>query len=383
MNLEDITPQSVYESLNSIRAQIQAQHADDQSQQAAAEYVRQRVGIEQAKLQPKITSQVIPVSTQTTDQPKNEYQGDKWMAQQKKVQEAKQYSYAKMAQANMSPDQYKQVKEALDAKYDPTGEYSKSFRDTDLYKNARTIAQEKDTGSQGQMIDLLHNTVNTISDLTAPKDMSPEEQDAYLRREKASRIKTFLTQLVNSAKGSSDAEQSSEVLRRAFDVFTYPEIQALKNQGLMNPSGILSYLSSKDGKKTFEKIANSTTADPDAYLTKVREIHDDLAKTYNDRMKRQVFVPTSPDIAKKDFGIVEKPLFQAKPMGNSGSDVAVQVVRPSATEAPVATAPVASRAQIAAQILQQRAAKKATQQQPVPQPVPAMPQQDFTGKGAF
>ena len=383
MNLEDITPQSVYESLNSIRAQIQAQHADDQSQQAAAEYVRQRVGIEQAKLQPKITSQVIPVSTQTTDQPKNEYQGDKWMAQQKKVQEAKQYSYAKMAQANMSPDQYKQVKEALDAKYDPTGEYSKSFRDTDLYKNARTIAQEKDTGSQGQMIDLLHNTVNTISDLTAPKDMSPEEQDAYLRREKASRIKTFLTQLVNSAKGSSDAEQSSEVLRRAFDVFTYPEIQALKNQGLMNPSGILSYLSSKNGKSTFEKIANSTTADPDEYLIKVREIHDDLAKTYNDRMKRQVFVPTSPDIAKKDFGIVEKPLFQAKSMVNTGPDVAVQVVRPSAAETPAATAPVASRAQIAAQILQQRAAKKATQQQPVPQPVPAMPQQDFTGKGAF
>jgi hypothetical protein len=383
MNLEDITPQSVYESLNSIRAQIQAQHADDQSQQAAAEYVRQRVGIEQAKLQPKITSQAIPVSTQTTDQPKSEYQGDKWMAQQKKVQEAKQYSYAKMAQANMNPDQYKQVKEALDAKYDPTGEYSKSFRDSDLYKNARTIAQEKDTGSQGQMIDLLHNTVNTISDLAAPKDMSPEDQDAYLRQQKASRIKTFLTQLVNSAKGSSDAEQSSEVLRRAFDVFTYPEIQALKNQGLMNPSGILSYLSSKNGKSTFEKIADSTTADPDAYLIKVREIHDDLAKTYNDRMKRQVFVPTSPDIAKKDFGIVEKPLFQAKSMVNTGPDVAVQVVRPSAAETPAAAAPVASRAQIAAQILQQRAAQKVTQQQAARQPASVMPQQDFTGKGAF
>jgi len=356
MNLEDITPQSVYESLNAVRAQIQAQHADDQSQQAAAEYVRQRVGIEQAKLQPKITSQAIPVSTQTTDQPKIEYQGDKWMAQQKKVQEAKQYSYAKMAQANMNPDQYKQVKEALDAKYDPTGEYSKSFRDSDLYKNARTIAQEKDTTSQGQMIDLLHNTVNTISDLTAPKDMSPEDQDAYLRQQKASRIKTFLTQLVNSAKGSSDAEQSSEVLRRAFDVFTYPEIQALKNQGLMNPSGILSYLSSKDGKNTFEKIGNSTTADPDAYLIKVREIHDDLAKTYNDRMNRQVFVPTSPEIAKKDFGIVEKPLFQAKPMGNSGPDVAVQVVKPNTTTA--SAAPITSRAQAAVEILKQRAATR-------------------------
>jgi hypothetical protein len=358
MNLEDITPQSVYESLNSIRAQIQAQHVDDQSQQAAAEYVRQRVGIEQAKLQPKITSQAIPVSTQTTDQPKSEYQGDKWMAQQKKVQEAKQYSYAKMAQANMSPDQYKQVKEALDAKYDPTGEYSKSFRDSDLYKNARTIAQEKDTTSQGQMVDLLYKTVNKISDLSAPKDMTPDEQDTWLRQQKADHIKTFLTSLVNSAKGSSDAEQSSEVLRRAFDVFSYPEIQALKNQGLMNPSGILSYLTSKEGNSTIEKIANSTKANPDAYLNKVRDIHDSLAETWNDRMHRQVFVPTSPDIAKKDFGIVEKPLFQAKSMGNSGPDVAVQVVKPSAASATASTAPAASRAQAATEILKQRAAAR-------------------------
>jgi len=237
------------------------------------------------------------------------------------------------------------------------------FSQSEQYKNARTIAQEKDTGSQGQMIDLLYNTVNTINDLTAPKDMSPEDQDAYLRREKASRIKTFLTQLVNSAKGSSDAEQSTEVLRRAFDIFTYPEIQALKNQGLLNPSGILSYLSSREGKNVFDKIANSMTANPDAYLTKVKEIHDDLAKTYNGRMIRQVFVPTSPKIAKQDFGIVERRLFQAKSITSAGPDVAVQVVRPTIVPTATTAVPAISRAQAAAQILQQRAAQKAAQQQ--------------------
>jgi hypothetical protein len=368
MTANDITPQSVYESLNAIRGQIQQRQMVDQQQQAAAEYARQQMA-GQAQMRPPM-AQPVPQE----QQPQSEYAGDAWIAQQKRVQDARQYSYGKMAQANLNADQYKQVKEALDAKYDPTGEYSKSFRDTELYKNAKIIAQEKDVSAQSNTIDLLKNTVNTISDFTAPANLTPEQQDAYIRQKKASQIKTFLTSLVNQAKGTADAEQASEVIRKSSEIFTYPEFMALQNKGLMNPTGIMQFLSTREGKGAIDKFANSMQADPDAYLEKVRVIHDDLANVYNDRVKRQVFLQTSPEIAKRDFGIVEKPLLLDKPIGNIG----VQVVRP---EAATPTAASMSRQQMAAQILQQRAAAR-TQQQAAQQAVQA-PAQDFTGRGAF
>jgi hypothetical protein len=371
MALEDVTPQSIYESLNAIRDQMQKRQLAEQQQQAAAEYARQQL-LGQAQPQ----QATAPIASQE-QQPQSEYLGDQWLAQQQRVQQAKQYSYGKMAAANLSADQHKQVKDYVDATYDPTGEYAKSYRDAEWYKNAKAIAQEKDVSAQRNTIDLLKNTVNTISDISAPKDMPEKDQEEWVRQQKASQIKTFLTSLVNSAKGSADAEQANEVLRRSPEIFTYPEMMALQNKGLLNPTGIMQFLATREGKGVIDKFANSLLSDPDAYLEKVKRIHDDLATTYNTRIKEQVINPTSPEIAKKDFGITERQLLLDKPIGN----VDVQVVRPEPSQPVSPAVPTTSRAQVAAQILQQRAAERA-RQQAAQQSIPTQPQ-DFTGKSGF
>ena len=289
--------------------------------------------------------------------------GDQWLAQQKRIQDAKNYSYGKMAQANLSADQHKQIKEYVDYKYDPTGEFSKPFRQTELYQGAKEVAHSKDTTAQRNTIDLLNNTVKSVEKIGSPDD-SPEE----IKQKKAAQIKTFLTSLVNSAKGSADAEQANEVLRRSPEIFTFPEMQALRNRGALDATGLMAFLSSREGASLKEKIANSLSADPDAYIQKVKVIHDDLAKSWNERMKDQVIRPTNPQTA-KELGIIERPLIlTAQP----APDVVVTKPSQQTTQA----VPQMTRQQMAADILRQRAAQKA-----LPQPVPA--QQDLTGKSSF
>lgn len=371
MAAEDITPQSVFESLSAIRGQIQQRQLEEQQQLAAAEYARQQT---LGRLQAQQTEQQPQPAAQPEQSAGPRYLGDEWLAQRDKILKAKEYSYGKMAQANMNSDQYKQVKDYVDSKYDPTGEYSKPWRESPLYKQAQTVANEKDTTSQRHTIDLLKNSVDTIEKIGSPEDTQEE-----INRKKSSQIKTFLTSLVNSAKGSSDAEQANEVLRRSTEIFSLPEMQALRNKGVLDPTGIMAYLSSKEGNGVIDKIAKSFESDPDAYLQKVKVIHNDLAKSWNERMKERVIYPTNPNTA-KELGIAERQLF---PMQEQGSNKILNPIGNSQQQSSQVEFSKLSRQQAAAEILRQRAAARIAQPQSQPTKQTIVPQQDFTGKGAF
>lgn len=357
MGADEITPQSVYQSLSAVRAQME--------QQQLLEQRRQMLLQSQMQPEPQAQQAAMP-QAQPQESP---YLGDNWIAQQKRIQDAKQYSYGKMAQANLSQDQHKQIKEYVDSKYDPTGEFSKPFRESPLYKQAQAAANEKDTTSQRQTIDLLKNSVDSIEKIGSPDDTRED-----INRKKAAQIKTFLTSLVNSAKGSSDAEQANEVLRRSTEIFSLPEMQALRNKGVLDATGIMSYLSSKEGNGVIEKLAKSFEADPDSYLQKVKVIHDDLASSWNKRMEERVVYPTNPQIA-KEFGIVPRPLFGA---AQEAQDI--QVIRPQAQPSQQAqqqyTPDQIKAARAALQAL--RAAKQA--QRPAQQAAAPV---DYTGKEGF
>jgi len=369
MAANDITPQSVYESLNAIRGNIRQRQIEEDQQQAAAEYARQ-----QMLGQAKAAEQQAPVQ-QPQEQPQSEYLADQWLAQQKRVQDAKQYSYGKMAAANLNADQYKQIKEYVDSKYDPTGEFAKDFRSTKLYEGAAARAQEKDLSAQRNIVDLIHNSIKSTESIGSPEDSADE-----INRKKTNAIKTFLTSVVNSAKGSADAEQVSEFIRRSPELMNFAEFAWATNKSLLNPTNMLTYLSQREGKDAIEKFANSMKTDPDAYLEKVKRIHNDIASVYNQRINDQVVKQTSPKIAENDFGIKERPLLPIQERNPQNMLTPVGNI-PQATQGNTLNAApsgMSARKQAAMQLLSER-----MKQQSQPSQQTQQSQQDMTGKSAF
>jgi hypothetical protein len=373
----------VFQSLLAAKKQMQAQQQAEQQAaiaQYAAEANRKRLA-ESAALaaeyerNPSAFTQQIaetqPAPTQ--DQGESIYGADAYEQQRKAIQKGKEYGLAKMSKMNVSEQQYKVGKDFLDTHYGPD---MKPFTESDQYKNAQLIARENVTTTQANMLSNLNKTITSIEKIEPPKGTPEEKYDEEKRREQSSQIKTFLTQLINSAKGSADAEQANEFLRRSPEIVSLPEYQALMGKGLMNAAGVISFLQSREGKTLKEQMAQALSSNPEAYLRKAKIIHNDLADTYNERMTNQVIVPTSPKIAEKNFGIKMMPKFE---QAQQQAPADVTVVRPEQAQA----APAFSRDQIMAELERRKAART---QQPLQSVVPApamQPTSDFTGRQGF
>jgi hypothetical protein len=389
--MENIAPSTgmidvsgVYNNLMQIRKQIQdtqqaeqqqaaAQYAAEMSRQAfaqdaalAAEYERNPSAFARPA-QPAPQQQAAPSQEQSM------YGADVYEQQRKAIQQGKEYGLAKMSKMNVNEQQYKQGKDFLDTHYGPD---MKPFIESDQYKNAQLVARENVTTTQANMLSNLGKTIKSIELIEPPKGTPEQKYEEEKRRLQSGQIKTFLTQLVNSAKGSADAEQANEFLRRSPEVVNLPEYQALMGKGLMNAAGLMAFLQSREGSTLKAKMADALSTNPQAYLQKAKLIHNDLADTYNDRMFNQVVAPTSPNIAERHFGIKPVTKFDVGTQAQVPADVAV--VRPTA--APAAVAGSISRDAIMAELERRKAAKSTQQSTPATAQSPA---QDFTGKSAF
>ena len=168
----------------------------------------------------------------------------------------------------------------------------KPFEETEQYKLAAEAAKSAEVTKESAFIDLFGKTIKSV-------ESSPKEYQANA-------AKTFLTSLVNSAKGTADAEQANEFIRRAPELETYAQYAQDVNKNLFDPKTIASYLESNPGKKLIKLF--SDPAMPDQYLKKVKDIHDDKASTWNENVYNRIVRPTSPDTAMQ-FGVVPKQTF--------------------------------------------------------------------------
>lgn len=168
----------------------------------------------------------------------------------------------------------------------------KPFEETQQYKLAAEAAKSAEITKESSFIDLFGKTIKSV-------ESSPQEYQANA-------AKTFLTSLVNSAKGTADAEQANEFIRRAPELDTYAQYAQDVNKSIFDPKTITSYLDSNPGKK-FLKLFSDPAA-PAMYLEKVKNIHDDKASTWNENVYNRIVKPTSPEIAIQ-FGVVPKQTF--------------------------------------------------------------------------
>ena len=168
----------------------------------------------------------------------------------------------------------------------------KPFEETQQYKLAAEAAKSAEITKESAFIDLFGKTIKSV-------ESSPQEYQANA-------AKTFLTSLVNSAKGTADAEQANEFIRRAPELETYAQYAQDVNKNIFDPKTIASYLDSNPGKK-FLKLFSDPAA-PAMYLEKVKNIHDDKASTWNENVYNRIVRPTSPEIAMQ-FGVVPKQTF--------------------------------------------------------------------------
>ena len=377
MPIPTATTQSVFDDLMAIRKQLQSQQQLDAQNAATAEYAagleHQIVRDAQAKAQAQAQPQVAATADVASVEQKPVYGEEEYNVKRQKIDKGYEYGLRKMAAMGVNEQDYKTGKDFLEAHYGPK---MKPFEESDQYKNAQLVARENVTTTQANMLSNLNKTISSVEKIEPPKGTPEEKYDQEKRRLQSSQIKTFLTQLVNSAKGSADAEQANEFLRRSPELVNLPEFQALMGKGLLNASGVLSFMSNQEGDTLKQKLASALSSNPEAYLKKAKMIHDDLAGTYNDRMTNQVIVPTSPKIAEKHFGIKLFPKFEQATQQQAPTDVVV--TRP----AQEANAPIFSRDQIMAEIERRKALK--AQQQPAAAPIQtAQPVSDFTGRQGF
>lgn len=167
----------------------------------------------------------------------------------------------------------------------------KPFEETPQFKSAEAIVNDSDFKKRSVFVDLLGKTIKSV-------ESAPLEKQAGL-------AKTFLTSLVNSAKGTSDAEQGNEFVRRSLELLNLPEYAQQTGKNLLNPTTIASFLLTKEGQSFSEKLQSN----PQAYLEKAKTIHDDDAESWNKQAYERVVLPTSPEYAEK-FGILPKQTFR-------------------------------------------------------------------------
>lgn len=169
----------------------------------------------------------------------------------------------------------------------------KPFEESPEFKSAEAALNDSDFKKRSTFVDLLNKTITSVE--RAPKE------------EQASLAKTFLTSLINSAKGTSDAEQGNEFVRRSLELLDLPEYAQQTGKSMLNPTTVAAFLSTKQGKTFAEKF----NANPEAYLKKAKEIHDDSAETWNKFAYERIVKPTSPEYADK-FGLVPKATFRGQ-----------------------------------------------------------------------
>lgn len=172
----------------------------------------------------------------------------------------------------------------LEKKY---GDKIKPFEETAFFKKAAENSSAAPFQALSKTVDLLTETINTLAD-------TPENQRTGL-------AKSFLTGLVNSAKGNSDAEQVSEQLWKSPELFNLYSYANATGKSIYNPSTIAGFLASKEGIDFESKFKTN----PNAYIDKATAIRNAVAESYNKQARERVIFPTSPAIA-RDLGVVEK-----------------------------------------------------------------------------
>jgi hypothetical protein len=171
----------------------------------------------------------------------------------------------------------KQKKDELDKEY---GFSLLPFNQTEEYKNAVAFSKDDKFKSRANTIDLLTNSIESMT------SVPPERRSALAM--------TFLTSLINSAKGTSDAEQQNEFARRGPELLNYYQFATANGKSIFNPATITAFLGSKPGIEFSKRFSDN----PEEYLDKAVIIRNDLAKTYNEQARNGVIVPTSPAISK-------------------------------------------------------------------------------------
>jgi len=178
----------------------------------------------------------------------------------------------------------KNTSDQLEKKY---GDKIKPFEETAFFKKAAENSSAAPFQALSKTVDLLTETINTLAD-------TPENQRTGL-------AKAFLTGLVNSAKGNSDAEQVSEQLWKSPELFSLYSYANATGKSIYNPSTIAGFLASKEGVEFESKFQTN----PNAYIDKAVAIRNAVAESYNKQARERIILPTSPAIA-RDLGVVEK-----------------------------------------------------------------------------
>lgn len=174
------------------------------------------------------------------------------------------------------------------------------FTDTEQFKAVKEFVGSNDLKNRVNTLNMLYNSIKSVDDLTYDDPKFA-----------ASLAKTFLTSLVNSAKGTSDAEQSSEFVRRAPELMTFRDWALAKGLSPMNPMAVSQFFDERNvNNPAFKDLVGKFDANPAMYVAKTKKIHDDLAQSYVDTVVPRVIVPTSPEFAEQKLGITPPRFFK-------------------------------------------------------------------------
>lgn len=175
----------------------------------------------------------------------------------------------------------------------------KPFINTEDFNVVKEFVNSDDFKKKKDSLNMLYNSIKSVDE----KARTDPQFATSLAR-------TFLTTLVNSAKGTSDAEQDNEFSRRAPELQTFREWARSRNMSPMNPMAIREFLDQRNANDpAYKAVIDKFAANPQAYIAKTKIIHDDLAKSYSDTAMQRVVLPTNPEFAEKKLGVYRPKFF--------------------------------------------------------------------------
>lgn len=230
---------------------------------------------------------------------------DKYEAQQymlKKQLEAQRQAILDQADQLMMSGNNKGADYLIETRLKPLDKQAaaiKPFTSTEDFNVVKEFVNSDDFKKKKDSVNMLYNSIKSV-DETARTD--PQFATSLAR--------TFLTTLVNSAKGTSDAEQDNEFSRRAPELQAFREWTRSRNMSPMNPLAIREFLDQRNANHpAYKAVIDKFAANPQAYIAKTKIIHDDLAKAYSDTALQRVVLPTSPEFAEKKLGVYRPKFF--------------------------------------------------------------------------
>lgn len=177
---------------------------------------------------------------------------------------------------------------SLEKQYAPN---LKPFEESAEFKAAEAVLNDGDFKKRSTFVDLLKNTIDSVQNVPAS--------------ERAGLAKMFLTSMINNATGAPNAEQAAEFMRKSFNLIGFPEYAEIVGKSMANPTTAIAFLNTKEGETLLKKFQSN----PDAYISKTKIVHDDVANAWNKTAYERIVKPTSPEYADR-FGLVPKVTFK-------------------------------------------------------------------------